>query len=110
MCWRITVYFVRSFFTVHPALILCSGSIISCNTDAIPQGATVVSAVVTLKTSMVYGGNPFVGNNSATIQIDMVRVRTCPCCPLFYCSSHFTPFGDDPNTRRARWLLAASET
>lgn len=49
-------------------------SFVSCNTDAIPAGARVTEAVLTLRTSRVYGGNPFLQGGccgGATIQVDM---------------------------------------
>ena len=54
-------------------------NIVSCNTNAIPVGATVTSAVLTLRTSRVYSSNPFTpsppGCCGAGFEVDMVRGR-----------------------------------
>ncbi len=56
----------------------------SCNTNAIPAGATVTSAVLTLHTTSVYGGNnPFLGPEddpccgNVRIQVDLVCMVGC---------------------------------
>ena len=64
-------------------------SFVSCMTDAIPPGATVVGAALTLHTSRVYGMNPF-NAGDATIKVDVVRAlfskallaACCLCIPF----------------------------
>ena len=59
----------------------------SCNTNAIPVGATVTSAVLTLRTTSVFGGNnPFLAPQdgaccgNVSIQVDLVSA--CSNNPL----------------------------
>ncbi len=50
---------------------------VSCRTTALPPGARVTAAVLSLRTSRVYGKNPFTASGccGAGLQVDMVRSR-----------------------------------
>ncbi len=64
-------------------------SFVSCLTNAIPKGALVTSAVLTLTANRVFGKNPveYGGCCQARVSVDMVRRFSQGCCCRWLCTS-----------------------